>query len=415
MAKRFYDADDLRRVKCSLSALHAELVPARRSGSGDRRIYVCPACGREGKCRVYVGTKDGSAVWSCVQCKRAGNIVDLFMVRDGLTRGEATTAVCDKWADALGSHSTVTRSPARSDRRPEAQDDLSEGTPVARLPETLDEITTPTKITDDRRREIRQYCLQAAARLWDESGRSGRDYLHMRGLDDNTIKRFRLGYDSQCRVGGSLKFGRAGIVIPYSPQLDYFAVRFIRPISGADGKFVKSMKPPVEYAGDEPLFNQGALWAGYDAVVVTEGWLDAISIAQVATTITAAKVGAVALGGADAHSKLVNALLSKPTTARLLVAMDDDDHGRAGARALSQKLDAIGQKHEVIDGSIVWGGWELPDGTPCKDANDALMSDWNDLWWLYSSILVMLEGGATITGDDLHAQDDLQPPIETGS
>ena len=125
MARRFYSRDDLERVKQSLDALHAELQPARKPGRGDRRCYVCPACGRDGKVRVYRGNVDGAAVWSCVHasCRRAGNIVDLYMIRDGLTAGDATTAVCDRWADELGRPATASsgqRSRLQDERRPGA-------------------------------------------------------------------------------------------------------------------------------------------------------------------------------------------------------------------------------------------------------------------------------------------------------
>jgi len=231
------------------------------------------------------------------------------------------------------------------------------------------------QVGDDWRRESQRYCVAAAARLWDASGKRALDYLHGRGFSDDVLRRFHIGYDSQSKVGGVLKYGRAGVVIPYSRRLDYYAVRFINPIVDADGDETKAMKPAAARAGDEPVFNSAALWAGYDAVIVCEGWFDALSIAQAAATITAANVGAISINGANSHGRLVDLLASRPTQARLLIALDDDDSGRNGARVLSEKLDSIGQQHEVMDGAAVYGCWTAADddGHRCKDANDVLM------------------------------------------
>lgn len=391
MAKRYYTHDDLERVKCSLDALHAELVPAKHPGRGDKRNYVCPACGRDGKVRVYRGNKDGAAIWSCVHatCRKAGNIVDLYMIRDGLSRGEATTAACDRWADFLGRPAAASSGSRR--QRPGAAA-LPAGEPAADVCGLDDStgaasnrITASSTPQDDRRHDRQRYCLAAAARLWDASGQRARDYLHGRGFSDDTLRRFHIGYDAQCRVGGSLKYGRAAVVVPYSRRLDYFAARFLKPIVDADGKETKCLNCP----GDEPVFNAAALWAGYDAVVVVEGWADALSISQAAATISTATVGAISINGAMNHGRLLDLLASRPTQARLLLALDDDESGQAGARVLSQKLDGIGQRHELIDGSIVYGQWEKDDGHGCKDANDVLKFHGDDM--LAVSIETMLD------------------------
>jgi len=397
MARRFYTRDDLERVKQSVDALRDELEPARKHpGRGERLNYVCPACGRDGKVRVFVGNKDGAAVWSCIHasCGRAGNIVDLYMIRDGLTAGEATTAVCDKWADRLGRPATASsgqRSRPQAARRPGAV--LPAGEPAAASRASTSSTSTASSsitatvasLDDDLRRERQRYCIAAAARLWDASGKRARDYLHGRGFTDDTLQRFHVGYDAQCKVGGSLKYGRASIVIPYSRRLDYYAARFLKPIVGQDGDVTKCLNCP----GSEPVFNAAALWAGYDAVVVVEGWADALSIAQAAATISTATVGAISINGAMNHGRVLDLLASRPTQARLLLALDDDGSGQDGARVLSEKLDSIGQRHELINSAAVWGVWMTDDGHKCKDANDLLQHYGND--GLAVSIETMLD------------------------
>ena len=189
-----------------------------------------------------------------------------------------------------------------------------------------------------------------------------------RGFTLETMQRFAVGYDAKSMrpaVGGTLPYGRPGVIIPYSRRLVYYQARFLKPMQGQDDE-TKAMKPTAAMAGPEPLFNPGALYA-YDAVVVTEGPFDAMSIAQGAAMMDGVKVGAVALNGAHAHNALLDALKVMPTAARLIIALDADEAGQAGAAELSMKLDTIGQAHEVIAGADVWGGF--------KDANELLQYD----------------------------------------
>jgi len=374
MARRFYSDDDLQAVKQSLDALEMELQPAthvRRDGS---RRFVCPKCRRDGKVKVYVGKIDGSAVWSCVACGAAGNIMSLYMDR-GMDRGQAVIAVMDRWADVVAARTGD--SSQKGSRRPGSSTSTISilGDKPAAAASTMD---------DERRRQAsRRYCISAAARLWDASGKSARDYLHGRGFSDETLKRFRLGYDPQCRAGGSLKYGRAAVVVPYSRKLEYYVVRFLRPIvDRTTGKEIKCLNMP----GREPVFNARALWA-YDAVIVVEGWADALSIAQAASRITSARVGAISINGASNQRQLVDLLTDNQTSSRLLIALDADASGQDGALLLSRRLDEIGQDHELISGSAVWAVW---DG--CKDANDVLAKYGEDS--LAGSLEVMLNDTA---------------------
>lgn len=163
-------------------------------------------------------------------------------------------------------------------------------------------------------------------------------YLRGRGFTDATITAARLGYDADKRQ----------LVIPYGGAGPYFIRRGV-------GERKIFFKPPVAEAGPEPLFNAAALYDGAVCFVV-ESQLCALSVRQ-------AGAPAVALGGAGA-AKLLAQLERQPTTAILLLALDNDAGGRATLDRLKPQLEALGIPYVV---SNIAG--------EAKDPNEALQRD----------------------------------------
>ena len=193
-------------------------------------------------------------------------------------------------------------------------------------------------------------------------------YMHMRGFTLDTLRRFGVGFDAKTRVHGSLKYPRQAVIYPYSRRLDYYGARFLNPITTGDGS-IKAMKPPTDKAGNEPIFNGAALY-GCEAVFICEGAFDAMAIMQAAADM--ATVGAVALGGTGG-GRLLDMLTEKPTGAKLFIALDNDDAGRAGAAALAAKLDTLGMNHVVIDSAAAFAG--LKDAAELQAVEADVMRD----------------------------------------
>lgn len=321
-----YSKSDIDAVKLEL--LH-ELTPAKGRG-----VYICPACGRA---RVYNPT---ATIWFCQRCRAKGDIFSAVRLRDGVTIEAAFATVMERY----GHGQTVNRSPARPQAAPAPAD---HGKQAA---------------AGMWRAVCRRYLSAAAAAL---PGSAGEAYMQGRGFTSETLRRFGVGYDPRAKVHGALKYGRPAVVYPYSRRLDYYAARFLRPIADADGHITKAMKPPAGYAGGEPLFNAGSLYNGFDAVIVVEGAFDCMALAQGASVISA-KVGSVALCGTSC-GQLIDQLTAKPTAARLLIALDADEAGKAGAVALAAKLDAIGQRYELMDVDACFA--------TCKDPCELLQVD----------------------------------------
>ena len=187
-------------------------------------------------------------------------------------------------------------------------------------------------------------------------GSEAETYLAGRGFTKETMQRFNLGYDAQ----------RHCVTIPYNKNGSYYGRRSLIPEGQRpDGKG-KFDKLPTYKAGKEPLFNASALYNS-NVVFVTEGQLDAISIAQ-------AGGAAVALNGTGAE-KLISQLEKEPTKAAIVLCLDNDKPGREATETLSAKLEEMG----VFCGNGaagIMGEEQDPDAPEYrKDPNEVLQRD----------------------------------------
>ncbi len=185
------------------------------------------------------------------------------------------------------------------------------------------------------------------------AGSEGEAYLLGRGFTRETMQRFKLGYDAQ----------RHCVTIPYNPQGSYYGRRSLLPeekIPDGKGKYDKL---PRAIAGAEPLFNGSALYSG-DIVFVTEGALDAISIAQ-------AGGAAVALNGTG-FNKLIDQLKKKPTAAAIVLCLDNDDAGRTATAAIGAALDEIGAFCVTGTAAIMGEAQDPAEAEYRKDPNEVL-------------------------------------------
>ena len=155
-------------------------------------------------------------------------------------------------------------------------------------------------------------------------GSEGASYLRVRGLTAETMKRFKLGYSPE-EYNKPLKKRLPSIVIPY-PGTSYYITR---PVN--DKAYDK---PKADEAGQEPLFNASALYSGAKAVFVVESQLCAISIEQEGGT-------AVALGNSG-KTRLLNQIKGNPTSAALIVCLDNDEPGRKASADLCAELEKAG-------------------------------------------------------------------------
>jgi DNA primase len=199
------------------------------------------------------------------------------------------------------------------------------------------------------------------ARLWSPAGGRARDYLQGRGLDPDTIRRFRLGWAPDDRhalrrtLAGDFPeplLLEAGLLhaVADGPPVDYFRDRVMFPIADRGGRIIAfggrvlgEGQPKYLNSPESPLFEKGRVLYGWAAArasiarqpepmaIVTEGYMDVIALHR------AGFGGAVApLGTALTEAQLHELWRLAPEP---VLCFDGDAAGqRAAARALRRAL-----------------------------------------------------------------------------
>src|SRR5260370_27978605 len=193
-------------------------------------------------------------------------------------------------------------------------------------------LAVPQATSQERERAQRQKTLleatEAAAafyeeRLWAPIGARAREYLQGRGLDPETIRRFRLGWapDDRQALRRALKpefsdplLVEAGLrrrPAEGEPS-DYFRNRLMFPISAPAGRVTAFAgrvlgggQPKYLNSPDSPLFEKGRVLYGWSAAraavirdgeggpgaIVTEGYTDVIALHQAGFATAVAPLG----------------------------------------------------------------------------------------------------------------------------
>ena len=213
------------------------------------------------------------------------------------------------------------------------------GTPKKVATQAAGSRTAPTAAPQAAKTEIKKYMTECKAAV------CRTDYFKRRGLTDETIAKFHLGYDAQ----------KQAVVIPYSSKFEYYQTRSV-----ADKKF---FKPKTEDAGAEPLYNAEAMSNAKSGIVfVVESPICALSIMQ---------CGALALSTCGTGTmKLVAEVKSKKPKCIFILCFDNDDAGKKAQQDLANQLCELNARF-------------LPFNIAgeCKDPNDLLMKDAGALAW----------------------------------
>jgi DNA primase len=244
-------------------------------------------------------------------------------------------------------------------------------------------LQVPQSTPEDRQRFERQKSLhdlvEATCRwfelqLFAPSGRAALDYLHSRGLDEEAIVRFRLGYAPADGNALRVHLAREGFKEPdmieagIVRQSDYgggafafFRNRVMFPVTDRRGRVVafggrimEGEGPKYINSADNPLFHKGKLLynmsrarqaaADGKPVIVVEGYMDVIAL------VRAGFEGAVApLGTALTESQILELWKLSPTGQRVpILCFDGDNAGqRAAFRAVERVLPHLLPDHSI--------------------------------------------------------------------
>jgi len=204
------------------------------------------------------------------------------------------------------------------------------------FPETIEKLAdianleVPIQSPEMRVRENRRKTLkdvnEEACKFYEQTlqstkGKEGLDYLRDRGLSDPVIKKYRLGFslrdnndllETMDRRGFALELLIEAGLVRVSEQnkkpYDYFRNRVMFPISdrrgqviGFGARTIGDSQPKYLNSPETPLFHKGRILYGsaqaressskYGEIIVTEGYMDVIALANSGITNVVAPLG----------------------------------------------------------------------------------------------------------------------------
>jgi DNA primase len=273
---------------------------------------------------------DQKGFYHCFGCGSHGSVIDFVMETEGMTFPETI----EQLAGQVGME--VPRQSPEAIERDKAR---------ASLAEVMEAVTSWYE-----------------AQLFGQIGRSAYDYIRARGLTDATLKRFRMGFAPSGRTTLKEAMQARGI---HEDQLvetgmlikpddggasyDRFRDRLMFPISDRQGRIIafggralsKDAKAKYLNSPETVLFHKGATlynWANaraasYDVgrVMVVEGYMDVIALAQAGLDYAVAPLGTALTEEQIAH---LWQMTDEP-----ILSFDGDNAGvRAAKRAMERAL-----------------------------------------------------------------------------
>jgi len=315
-----------------------------------QRIDLLALIGRDTQLRKAASTRGGEYEGACTFCGGRDRL------RVQPERGLWWCRQCggDRWSDAIGyimrrDSSTFPEACAALGGAPAILPRATQATTAVVGAVALVATEEPSA---EWRARAEAFVVRAEAALWSDAGTGARDWLHGRGLTDETLHRWQLGYqpadawDEPAAWGldGGKRICRPrGIVIPWRLNGQLWQSKVRRP----DGE-----PRYVAVRGGHPLIFGAETLTGHDTAVLTEGELDAMLLEQEAGDL----VGVATLGscskGLDARA--IGYLLP---VSRLLLAYDTDAGGTRGADRLGA-LSARARRVRVPVGKDITEFWQ---------------------------------------------------------
>ena len=312
--------------KDDLKARLKQYVESITEPSKGVNMYVCPLCG-SGTGPNHTGAfsiEPAGQKWKCFSCGEGGDLFDLIGFHENIAGpGEQYRRACE-----IFNYPTT----GPGEWRPEIRH------------QALPEEAAPPEGTRQRTEAIADYREDYAR--WHANIKKT-EYLHKRGLTDEVINRFNLGYAPTWKHPDKPNTPASPrIIIPTS------ASSYIARAEDETNKYRYMM------AGPNRLLNDQALYEAGRPVFIVEGALDALSI-------IAAGGEAVALNSTSMANTLISQVKRNAPAHPLIIAMDNDQAGEDTAQTLAEGFRGAGIL--FYRPSNLYG--------ESKDANEALQRD----------------------------------------
>lgn len=317
------DTDLVEQIKTRLDLAEDVIIPdigePRRRGA--RLSWVCPFHPDKNP-SLYLNP--GEQSYRCFGCGARGDAFTWLMEREKWGFRETL----DYLAALVGLAPDGQAHPERKPRAPR---------PATQRPEE----TPPGAIWQARGRIFLE---RAQALLWEDAGAVGREYLHARGLRDDTLRAWELGwcprdtFDAPNRWGLKDKricFPR-GVVIPHQVEADLWALKIRRFIGDCPATKADGRKYDGPRGGQAALYGLDGLRYDGRPLLLVEAELDALLLWQEAGDM----VDVLALAGASREipGRWLARLLGYP---RIFAALDADGAGAVNAARLAKLSERI--------------------------------------------------------------------------
>lgn len=365
MSVRVRDAD----VE-ALRACMPELLRVRCGVENLSRSFSCPAPDHEDRDPSAHYYADRQVV-HCFGCERTWDVFDLVGMLDGI---EGFADRVQAVADCVGYRLELEDDDEAGRRERRERTRRARARAEARKRQQAKPPFEEPRAAGGA--DCSEMCVRAWRQLYTARGDVGRSWLRSRGLGDDDICRYGLGFclrpDAVMAEFRWCEPGAAGFVtISFWDEgfsgCSYVMARTV-PGIGADGVPAKVNNKEWRPKGlVSPLWREWLLTNAEDVVYLTEGLIDAMVLEKRVRRPT------VALGGVSYAGRLASVLWHAPKGSRpkrVVVCMDEDGEGRKAAAKIAHDLDVIGIAHADLP--------PYPDGA--KDADEWLMRDRGVKW-----------------------------------
>ena len=307
----------------------AQYLQRDRSGKG----FICPICGSgSGNKGTGITTKDGIHFTCWAGCFTNSDVIDIIGMQEGIDDyPRKVEKACE-----IFNISTEPRAPRDSSQY--QKHDKNER-------HTHSSIHTTT-YTQQPEEDLTSFFKAAHAQIHET------DYAKRRGLSDEVIDRFLLGYVPEW------KHPKAPGSAPLTPRLiiptsrgSYLARDTREEIPDEQQQYSKSK------VGKMHLFNAKALQNAQQPIFIVEGEIDALAIMSVGGE-------AVAIGSTAWVKNFLRTVENSKPSQPLLIALDNDQAGGKAADELGAGLRKLGLPSYRVN----------PYGD-CKDAGEAIVQD----------------------------------------
>ena len=317
-----------------------DLILSQLQKSKGSKQYICPICGSGGH-----GGRDSDGAltfypdsnrFKCFACSdEAGTF--------GGRGQDILGALCLLWSCSeteVFEREGITIDGSRYQRATtSAQSDFSEVKRDNTPPTTEAAKTAPQGLTEAT--DLTAYFAECRDRL--KQSPEAISYLQARGISLDTALQYWIGFDPKADPAQS-NHPTPRLIIPTCRT--HYVARSIDPETPS--KYAK-----MNNKGGKPaIFNAKVLQdSSTEAVFVTEGFFDALSIIEVGAT-------AIALNSTSNASRLIDLLKEKRTAATLILCFDNDDAGKKCTKTIREGLQRLNVSYVAAD---LCGGYNDPN------------------------------------------------------